>query len=149
MTNPSKEKLWNKYRTAWGFLLAPLIPGLLMALLISVNHSDYYWKDAALLLIGFSALLGYPVALLLGLPLFFLMKRCRWLRLYYYIFIGAILGDVSVLISDIDKLHYFGFADFLHYYLTPMHILLGAIMGMIATTSFWLIARPDRLEKSQ
>jgi hypothetical protein len=137
----------KSFRIVFGFLLAPLIPGILLALGACI-HPDGYLDSEIPFLISMSALLGYPVALALGVPLFFLMKRCKWVKFYHYVAVGAVLGIVAAVIGNIDKKQYFNFADFSHYYLTSWNLFLGAIMGAVATTSFWLVVRPDRSKPS-
>ena len=135
--------LQEKRRLILGFVVAPLVPGLLVGLFSLIRYGS-------LLAFGLSVciafLFGYPVAALLGGPLFLVMQRYRLVKPYYYTVLGGILGLVSGFLAYIEKLQYYSLEDYVHHFLTTQHVLWGAGMGAIATTSFWLIVRPDRLK---
>jgi hypothetical protein len=133
------------YRTFVGFLLGPIVPGILFACDHFIEHG-MYWKQGVILSLSLSAFFGYPVAIAWGIPLFLLMKRMGWSQLYHYIPIGAGLGVIAAFFADSDKLQYSTLAEFARDHAHHL-FFLGPIMGMIATLSFWLIARPDHPEK--
>jgi hypothetical protein len=96
---------------------------------------------------------GYPVALVLGIPLYFIFKRYRIVRFLAYFAIGLALGLVpyfaAVLPATvIAALAPSGSADRAALYGLPgilMFLPVSALCGALATTSFWLIARPDHV----
>jgi len=139
MTN--QPDLRAKYRLAFGFFVGPLVPGVLLGLFSFMNKGSL---SSLGFCISLAVVLGYPVAALLGGPLFLLMQRYRFVKMYYYLLAGSILGLISIFVANVDKLRFMSLTDIFGYYFTPHHMFLGAIMGMIATMSFWLIVRPDR-----
>jgi hypothetical protein len=69
---------------------------------------------------------------LLGLPIHFLFRKLGWKNLFVHALAGLLVGDAIVVA--------FGFTR-------DIGLLeMGAIIGTIAASSFWLIARPDRAE---
>jgi hypothetical protein len=138
------KKTWGKMiareaRAIIGFIVAPVIPGVLVAL------PDLLRGDPmARWYIEFSATAGYPVMLILGVPMYFLSKRWGWTGLPVYVAIGSILGAASYLSAFVPGL-VMG-APGVGYAMTTTFIYLpiSVICGVIAMISFWLIARPDR-----
>jgi hypothetical protein len=131
------ENMWKKYRIFWGFLLGPLTPGILGAIYAIINPGPYS-NNVAGLNIFLSALIGYPIALVLGIPIFFMMQRYGWVKLYHYFLTGFFLG-----IGSVALFCFYGRQN----YTWPLDwFYTGSFMGIIATTSFWLIVRPDLLK---
>jgi len=88
-----------------------------------------------------SAKVGYPVTIVLGIPIYFLSKRKGWTRLADYALIGALLG-----IAAYFSIFLPGFllgASGVTYALgaTLAALPIAAICGAIAGISFWLIAK--------
>jgi len=124
---------WDRYRVPIAFLVSPLFPGVLFALFVLSNRAE--WRDF-LFFVELAALMGYPIAFLIGVPLYFLLKRLTLVRLITFLIAGSVLGLFSVLgvLTIFFPLQSWGYPSF----------LLGSVMGSVATGSFWLIARPDR-----
>jgi hypothetical protein len=131
-------------RTAIGFLLAPISPGLLILILGIVfgfgKPSEGIW------IIKLSALLGYPIAIVFGVPLYFLFRSRGWNGLLTYITTGALLGIVIYLIyiplGGYSSNGLLGLSE--RFSDTALvYIPLGMICGAVAALSFWLIARPN------
>jgi len=141
---PPRSSVWAKYRLMLGFLLAPLVPGVLAGVFALVQQGSL---SVLLFDIGLALLLGYPVGAVLGVPLFALMQRLHLARMYHYTLSGSALGIVSAFVGNVDKLRFFSLTDYCRYYVTPRTMLLGALMGMVATTAFWIIVRPDRRDE--
>ncbi len=129
MNVPSHSSL----RTIVAFAIGPITPGLVVAL-ASYSIPGESWVPGFFVFI--SALLGYPIALLFGLPFFYVMRRYNRNELYCYLLAGPVLGVIAVAIFCI--------------YAAPSNtwslkwLVGGGLMGSISTLSFWLIARPDR-----
>jgi len=94
-----------------------------------------------------SALVGYPVAIAIGLPLHLLYVRICWRHLIVYLVTGALIGmlitwaifvDAAVESLDLSIGLWEGFAPPI-----PITILAG-FFGALSAGVFWLIARPDR-----
>jgi hypothetical protein len=146
---------YKKYtiRLIIGFIVAPITPVLLFMLPNLFSERDI-WSTSLWIKIG--ALLGYPVAFLFGLPLYFFLLRKKIVKLPSYILSGSILGAISYAflpffytasVACLSKVPMCG-----GIFLRAMNDLgelaipflpLGIVGGTIAATSFWLITRPD------
>jgi len=89
-----------------------------------------------LFFVELAALMGYPIAFVIGVPIYLLLKRLTLVRLITFLIAGSVLGLLSVVgvLTIFFPLQSWAYPSF----------LLGSVMGSVATVSFWLIARPDR-----
>ena len=67
-------------RTALGFVLAPLVPGILAVTLVlpfelSATGIGHRQIAESVWIVGLSGLLGYPIALIFGLPAYLVLKH--------------------------------------------------------------------------
>jgi hypothetical protein len=100
-----------------------------------------------------SAIAGYPVAAILGVPLYLLYNRYNKTGLVIYIITGLILGIIPYVAATLPGLlavvfggrHVNDMSSIL-YYSSGMWLYLpvSALCGALAAVAFWLIARPDR-----
>ena len=91
-----------------------------------------------------NAVVGYPVALVLGVPLYMVSRWRRWVGRTSYVCVGLVIGAglgvlgsgqmiaggetiTAGILSDAIKLS-----------------IGGAVCGGLSTACFWLIIRPDR-----
>jgi hypothetical protein len=126
-------------KTIVGFLLAPISPGVLVAIAVAPFRFPTlgHWElDEAIFLIKLSAMLGYPVAFVIGLPLYGLFRWRGWTSFWLYLAVGALLGAATYFVLfphgtlQIDS--------------TKMSVgtpwlVTGVVCGMIATSCFgWL-----------
>lgn len=95
-------------------------------------------------IIGLSAVLGYPVAVVFGAPLYIFFRSRGWNGLLFYIAAGALLGLVIyVLLAEYSSNGLWGLATkFSNTALVQFPLVM--ICGAVAALFFWLIARPDR-----
>jgi hypothetical protein len=131
---------FNRFLIA--FLLAPASFGILLMLLGSFIGGK---PGEGMFVLMFVAYVGYPIALVIGLPLFALFRYLRW------------NGFLTYAISSI------GFSALLNvlFVVGPAQIQGEPLQGLLSATrlaqmglltfactltvlSFWLIARPDR-----
>lgn len=129
-------------RTVLAFLVAPVSFGLLLLVVWTP------FGTLGLVAVGMSALIGYPLALLIGLPIYFVMQKIGANSLLSYGIVGLIFsgilicslvlypihaennGDISTLLSSVR--------------ITQMSFLIfGSYFTLFV---FWLIARADRTE---
>ncbi|KRE89301.1 hypothetical protein ASG87_02865 [Frateuria sp. Soil773] len=134
-TKPS-VRLWV------GFLLAPLIPGLLFLLLsLLSNPGEGLWA------LKLSAMVGYPAMLVLGVPAHLLLTKRRWTSGWSYTLAGIAIGAIvaAVLFGSV-ALHNVSFIPDPNKSLGPSAIIfvVAALLGALAAWVFWLIARPNR-----
>ena len=62
-------------RTMIGFLIGPLAPGLLLMGIVACTYED---AGAAWFVLFVSAALGYPAAIVVGVPMYVLFRRWGW-----------------------------------------------------------------------
>ncbi|WP_329742126.1 hypothetical protein [Dyella sp. A6] len=98
-------------RVITGFLISPLLPSAVAAVVLSGSTSNWSALPAQLaLMIGIAEL----AALLFGVPIYFLVKRFRPIGMVECVGSGVVIGLLAGLVG----------------------VLVGAVSGLI----FWLIA---------
>jgi hypothetical protein len=132
-------------RAVVGFLMAPMAPALLLVVAGLLFGQAGHWASG----IAVAALLGYPIALLLGIPLHISLMSKGWNEFWIYALAGALLGAATYLM-------YFPPSDYADAVpkllerslgvdvasLSEFHkVLLSMIFGVTATAAFWLAAR--------
>jgi hypothetical protein len=107
-------------------------------------------SSGALWIVGLSAVLGYPVAIVFGVPLFVIFRWRGWNGLPVYLLTGAFLGlviysiyFVVVAFNDDAVFRLRNLVQTISH-TAPQLIPAGMISGAVAAVTFWLIARPDR-----
>jgi hypothetical protein len=147
-------RLASWFRTVLGFVIAPIAPGMLVVVLTMLRAGSDALSargfSGSAWIIGLSAVLGYPIAIVLGLPLHVFFRWRGWNALPIYLLSGAFLGLVvysvyfaSVLLNDDSASGLRALAQQLSH-TAPQLIPAGMLSGAVAAASFWLIARPDR-----
>jgi hypothetical protein len=132
--------------TGIGFLVAPLVPGLLVTIPGMIGgHDTSFW-------LKFSALIGYPVAFVGGIPLHFLFTRNNWVQLRFYCGAGIPLGIAALIWPYLQAVIVGGkgatggtqlfFNSIIA--VIPVFLPLSIVCAAIASTSFWFMVRPDR-----
>jgi hypothetical protein len=148
-----------------GFVVAPLSPGLAIAAVLiapSVFPDPVRaFTNAAVLgrtTVWFSALLGYPLAICLGIPVYGVLQKLQRREYWAYLVAGAAIGAfsyVEVLLGAWDFAIRAAFRLGINIWpVTPqvpdgsavsaIWIPVGMLFGAIAGSAFWVIARPDR-----
>lgn len=132
-------------RIGLGFLLAPLVPVLLL-LAISIGSGGIAWRQSLLMIeLGVPAV--YAPALALGFPTFVLLRWRRWNGLVAYIVAGAAIGVVVWLAYGLAvAAKPQGVALSLA---LQMRGLLPVILAcsLAVSSAFWALVRPDRFER--
>jgi hypothetical protein len=139
-------------RTLLGLLLAPILPGLLIVILVApfrpgISGFDPRALAEAAWIIKLSGILGYPIAIVLGIPSYIFFRSRGWNSLPIYVTAGALLGLLIYLIYiPLGSYSSNGLSGLSERFSNTarVYIPLGMIFGAIATLFFWLIARPDR-----
>ena len=128
------------FRTVLGFLISPLITGLIVGLEIYSVSSRL--KDLGFA-VGMSAFLGYPISWLIGIPVYFVLAAVRWTGFFTYVAVGTVMPIVMIVVFR-DPV-FDGIGDMLQSPLQHLRELQTPfVFGSIPTAAFWLIARPDR-----
>lgn len=125
-----------------GSFVAPLTAGILLLLIASFgNLREGLWA------LKFSALVGYPAMIVLGLPADLLLRRWRRTRVWWYVLAGLCVGGVVyfVLFSTVIA-NNFSVAPEIEKSLGPPLALLLVIemFGALSSSVFWVFTRPDR-----
>ncbi len=132
-------------RALVGLAVAPIAPGIFAAVAESFLPGV---GVGASFFIGIAAVAGYPVALLVGLPIHILCERRGWTDLSHYFAFGIVMGIVAyfgaylhiavrgLLRGAEGWADGYGDAVFSTIILLP----LSAGAGGIAGATFWLIA---------
>ena len=129
-----------KMRTILAFLIAPISFGLLLFVLWSQSGTT------GILGLSMSALIGYPLALIVGLPVYFLMRKVGANGLVSYGFMAVVFA--AILISGLVIYPVYAENDgdlsslLLQARINQMAFLtFGSFFTLLI---FWLIARPDK-----
>jgi len=126
-----------RMRAISAFLIAPIAPSLVFLFL-----SPAYGVVA----LEFSALMGYPIAVVVGLPIFFLSKPRGWTGLRSYalfaLLCALILVTTWMLLPWLSQGR--GLAEILGYEAVWGQMALATLLTFFSVGVFWLIARPDR-----
>jgi len=130
------------YRTVAGFMVAPMMPALVLAGVVLAAGGDSQTLGYA----AFAGYISYPFALLVGLPSFLFMRRKRWDGLRAYALAGLALGLTFLAL-------FAGLAGFDGDAADPAWLNLLANLAVmlpfvlacavVSSVVFWLIARPD------
>jgi hypothetical protein len=135
-------------RVPAGFLVAPMVPALVLVGSGILFGQGAPWTAA----ITVAALLGYPLALLLGVPVYVLLTAKGWNGFRIYAFVGALFGAAIYLLyfppSDyadaIGKLFERSLGIDAGSLTELGKMLLSMMSGTIATASFWLVTQLPR-----
>lgn len=135
-------------RIFFGFLFAPLFPGLLLLIMSAVrgNFEEGIW------LFGFSCLIAYPLSLVFGTPIYIFLRKRSLNGLASYFGIGALLSVfpaiyfiVLPMINDTTLV-----VDNFSFVLSKLMLFTTIFLASVsATCMFWFIVRPDLKRNSQ
>lgn len=127
-------------RTAIAFIFAPISFGVLVAIFV---------PSLGFLGIGLTALFGYPLALVLGLPAYIFARKKGLNGLLFYGIAAATFSVILITALVIYPIYAEHDGDLSSLSLAPriqqmIYVTLGSFFSVLV---FWLIARPDRLAK--
>lgn len=130
------------YRTVAGFVVAPMVPALILAGVVLAAGGNSQTLGYA----AFAGYISYPFALLVGLPSFLVMRRKRWDGWRAYAVAGLVLGLVflalfaALVAFDGEKAESAWLA-----LLANLAFLLPFVLAcaLAASMVFWLVVRPD------
>jgi hypothetical protein len=122
-------------RALVGFLVAPAFPGSLLYLY------NFFWAgygDAAVVGPFILVLYGYSAALVLGVPVHLLLHRKGIRRFSSYGLLGALIGPVFFLITEVVMGHPGTLAVRLQHAYGAA--LVATVYASLAAVAFWAIA---------
>ena len=130
------------YRTVAGFLVAPMMPAVILAGVVLAAGGNAQTLGYA----AFASYIAYPFALLVGLPAFLVMRRKGWDGWRAYAVAGVALGLVFLVL-------FAGLAGFEGDAANPAWLNLLAnlafllpfvlVCALSSAMIFWWVARPD------
>lgn len=128
-------------RVVAALFVAPLTPAFALTPIAMLAGGPVIGLALGIYALAVDAFVAYPVTLVVGVPLYLLARHHEWTRVVIYIAGGIAVGGGAVLIGTAMMLAS-------NPSLNPLEnipaVVAGAVAGGVATTSFWLIARPDR-----
>jgi len=135
----ARSRAW---RTVAGFVVAPMMPALILAAVVLAAGGDSQTLGYA----AFASYVSYPFALLVGLPSFLVMRRKRWDGWRAYAVAGLVLGLVFLAVfaalvgADGEKANSAWLALLANLaFLFPFVLACALASSMV----FWLVVRPD------
>jgi hypothetical protein len=134
----SLRKLSGAERAVLAFLIAPLVPALMLTLPAA-------FQEESIALAQFLAFVAvsYSATLLVALPSHLLLRKWHWTFLSVYVAVGAAMGlavFVFLFVSGMPS-RIPGLGSVVRRLLSLPVDMVG---GVIVLICFWLIARPDR-----
>jgi hypothetical protein len=117
-------------RTIAAFLFAPLVPPLLFwAVIPLLFHSQDHWPTLADLpgFMIYGGVITYLATVIVGVPAYCLIRTYARLRAEHVLSISAAVGAAVMSLTWGNE--------------TPLLIALGALLGLSAGVTFWLIWR--------
>jgi hypothetical protein len=132
------RKLRGDKRAVLAFLIAPLVPALVLTLPAAL-HED---KNAVTQFIAF-ATVSYCATLLIAVPGHLLLRKRHWTWLSTYVAVGGVMGLAVFAFLFISGLpsRVPGLGSVVRRLLS---LPVDMIAGVVVLICFWLIARPDR-----
>jgi len=132
------RKLSGIERAILGFVIAPLIPAILLILPGALQGDS----SAVAQFLAY-AKVGYCATLLIAVPAHLLLRKRRWTLLSIYITVGGVMGLAVFLFHAVLGVppHTPGFGPVAR---TLISLPVDMMGGVLILTCFWLIARPDR-----
>ncbi len=86
---------------------------------------------------------AYAVAVVIGIPTFFVLRKLKANGLLAYVVAGQLLSIIPAVYLVLSPLiHQYGQLKL--FPANYVQLALIAFIGLVVTLSFWLIARPDR-----
>jgi hypothetical protein len=133
-------------RTFVAFVVAPISVGIALMFLSLFGSS----LEMGFLGLRFIAQVTYPLAVVLGIPLYFLMKKRRLTELFHYAAASVVFSAPIVVFFVIWPTLAQGegfwsiFAS-----VRIMQMIIICFASLLTTSIFWKIARPDKQDKNR
>ena len=121
-------------RTTLGFLVAPPV-GVLLPVLIATIGTSMSFNSHELFILLIPISIAYASALLFGVPLFALLKRPGWLRLWQVVAASVLCGIPYGVFHFLSTNMAYAPLD-----LSVRWLVTVLVMSVIAGLAFWLIA---------
>ena len=138
-------------RLLCAIVISPIVPGVVLWIINTIsigNPSEYFWIWAA-------AIIGYPILILLGLPLLYVCLKHDWLTLWHFVGFGGALGSLGFLTPVIVAVAtalsenvpigvvFVESVSFLVSKRMVYFLPVCTASGMVAAACFWVTTRPS------
>lgn len=134
-------------RTILAFLIAPASFGLLIFVFSLFLSSSSTSASEGLWILKFSAIVGYPIAIVIGIPLYFLLSKIGANGFFTYALMSLVFTALLTAYFIVRPVYLENGGDlstvFLEARILQMAVL--AFASFLTVSVFWLIARPDRM----
>lgn len=134
----SLSKVSGSERAVLGFLIAPLVPVVLLILPAALQDDSIAFAQ----IFAYSRV-SYGATLLVAVPAHFLLRKRHWTLLTIYVAVGGAMG-LAVFLFHLMRGVPSRIAGLGPVAGTLVSLPVNMIGGVIILISFWLIARPDR-----
>lgn len=124
-----------------GILLAPLSFAMLLLL------ASFVLGAAGPIGFVFTLLIGYPLAIVVGLPVYFLMRKLKANGIVSYTVAAVLFGTLLISAFILYPVHYENGGNLDQLFL-PDRLKQAAFLmfgSFLTVFTFWLIVRPDKL----
>ena len=132
------RKLSGAERAVLAFLIAPLVPALLLTLPAAFQEESIALAE----FLAFAAV-SYCATLLIAIPLHLQLRKWHWTSLSTYVAVGAAMGLAIFVFLFLSGVPYrvpgLGWVG-----RRLLSLPVDMVGGVIVLLCFWLIARPDR-----
>lgn len=132
-------------RTILAFVVAPISFGIVLAILTAISGTISF------VVLGTAVVVGYPIALVLGLPTYLLLQKIGARGPLTYCLMGAVAAAILIVSLVIWPVHVEHDGDLSSLLLPERLRQIGILSfgGFFSVAVFWLIARPDQSESSE
>ena len=137
-------------RVVIAFAVAPLSPILTIGLFFKVVGGNWDDMDTFVsMTVQIAAMISYPAAILVGIPLFIRLYRKRIMRFWPHLGVATLCGFCTFPLLvfayfQIDPTASFSNPAGAVFIIVLGALMVGAPLGAYAGLVFWHIARPDR-----
>jgi hypothetical protein len=133
------ELMW--LRTFVAFVIAPISVGIALMFLSLFGSS----LEMGFLGLRFIAQVTYPLAVVLGIPLYFLMKKRRLTELSHYA-VASIVFSAPIVVFFVIWPTLAQGEGFWSIFASAriMQMIIICLASLLTTSIFWKIARPDK-----
>ncbi|WP_339744726.1 hypothetical protein [uncultured Maricaulis sp.] len=131
-----------RIRSVLAFLIAPLSVGLLFFVILPFLTSP----SEGIFALFFSAIIGYPVAIVLGTPTYILLNKLGWTGLFPYTLAAVAFSVILIGAFLVAPALTPPYSAVIELTSETRIVQMSALTGFISFSVlvFWLIARPDR-----
>jgi hypothetical protein len=144
---------WYRFRVVMGFVVAPLCPAILItsALTLAQPPPLVFLPRLPFVFIFVmivSGVVTYPTTVILGIPVFLLMRKYNLNGIVAYLAAGIPMSIGPLIAPGWGPGKGWGWGPSMGFRLVKIEVFLFTLgCSLIAVATFWLIVRPDRMSR--